>query len=184
MDADRIAYFAQGQKCLKITQTDAQQIEALQTDHEEADSKIAYLAHHATTTNNNNEIKVRSSSGDIDIPVILTGTLGTCETRLLVDNGTGKSRKTVLISNSSFTVQQQQALVGFHAFTGNDYVSSFLRKSKNLWQKLVKDNVEMLKFFEALGFDQLTKDLYLKAEKVACRKYGDKKSRLSEPAML
>ena len=125
MDLGRTVYFARGEKCLKLTQNEITEIDELQTDHEEADSKIAYLSQHAATGHDTNEICVRSSSGDIDIPVILTGTLGGIETRLLVDNGTRKSRKRILINNSISSVQQQQALIGFHAFTGNDYVSSF-----------------------------------------------------------
>ena len=48
-------------------------IEELRTNHEEADTKICYLLHHAVQSNNNEETVcvVRSSSGDIDIPVIL-----------------------------------------------------------------------------------------------------------------
>ena len=151
MDMGRTVYFARGERCLKLTQNEVTEIEVLQTDHEEADSKITYLSQHAATVNDSNEICVRSSSGDIDIPVILTGTLGGIETRLFVDNGTGKSRKTILINNSIFSVQQQQALIGFHAFTDNDYVSSFLHKTKKLWQTLVRDDEEMLEFFVALG---------------------------------
>ena len=175
MDMGRTVYFARVEKCLKLTQNGITEIEVLQTDHEEADSKISYLSQHAATGNDTNEICVRSSSGDIDIPVILTGTLGGIETRLLVDNGTGKSRKTILINNFISSVQQQQALIGFHAFTGNDYVSSFLRKTKKLWQTLVKDDEEMLEFFVALGVEQLTDDLHLQAERVVCRMYGEKK---------
>ena len=46
---------------------------ALQTNHEEADTKICYLLHHALRLNNGEETVcvVRSSSGDVDIPIIL-----------------------------------------------------------------------------------------------------------------
>ena len=43
----------------------------------------------------------------------------------------------------------KQALVGFHAFTGNDYVSSFFIKVKTAsWKKMVKDEKYIQEFQE------------------------------------
>ena len=117
---------------------------------------------------------MRSCSGDIDIPVILTGTFGTSEGRVVFDNGTGKSRKRIRIDNPTMSILHQKALDGFHAFTGNDYASSFLRKTKKLWKSIVKDDDEMLDFFSNLGSGTLKEELYNKEEKVVCRMYGDK----------
>ena len=69
----------------------------------------------------------------IDIPVILTGVLGDLSIRRFIDNGAGKHKKKIRIDNPPFNLLQQKALIGFHAFTRNNYVSSFLRKTKKLW---------------------------------------------------
>ena len=44
--------------------------------------------------------------------------------------GTGKSRKVVDITSSTLPDVQKEALIGVHAFSGNDYISSFCRKGK------------------------------------------------------
>ena len=74
---DRTIYFARGDSCVKITNKGASHIESLDTDHEEADTKIAYLIKHAVDSYPDLKgVIIRSSSGDIDIPVILLGSFG------------------------------------------------------------------------------------------------------------
>ena len=104
---------------MKITEEGAMDVEELRTDHEEADTKIAYLIQHAIDTHENiDDICVRSSSGDIDIPVILLGLFGHRDIPITVDNGTGKYRRKLRIDSSSLTRLQQKALVGYHGKSG------------------------------------------------------------------
>ena len=79
-----------------------------------------------------------TSSGDIDILVIMIGIFGCSNNYIVVDNGTGKSRRKIRIDSSTLSERHQKALVGFHAFTRNDYVSSFMRKTKKLWKVKLK----------------------------------------------
>ena len=145
----------------------------MKTDHEEADTKIAHLIQHAISGGTAiSEICVRSSSGDIDIPVILVGLFGTSETIIKVDNGTGKNRKMIQIDSSPLSTTQQKALVGFHAYTGNDYVSSLLRKTKKMWASVVAGYDDLLSFFCKLGENDLTDQLHQEAEKFVCKIYG------------
>ena len=59
--------------------------------------------------------------------------------RVLIDNGTGKSRKVIDITSSTVPNIPKQALIGLHAFSGNDYVSSFFRKGKfAFWKAMLK----------------------------------------------
>jgi len=44
---------------------------------------------------------------------------------VLIDNGTGKSRKIIDMSSTNLTDVQRQALAGMHAFSGNDCVCLF-----------------------------------------------------------
>ena len=71
--------------------------------------------------------------------------------RIFIDNGAGKSKKLLDISSCDLSNQQKQALLGVHAFTGNDYLSSFLRKGKKICWKLVQDNQQFLTVFSNLG---------------------------------
>ena len=149
---NRVVHFARQCTCVRLTSQRVETIEELRTNNEEADTKICYLLHHAVQSNNNEETVcvVRSSSGDIDIPVTL---LANEMPNLLiyVDNGAGKNRKVMNLSSCSLSKDQKKALLGMHAFTRNDYVSSFLRKGKQVCWKLIKDNAEFLQIFGELG---------------------------------
>ena len=70
---------------------------------------------------------------------------------VLIDNGVGKERKIYDMSSSGLTIQQQKALIGLHAFTGNDYVSCFFRKGKKMCWKTMKQRLEFKTTFAALG---------------------------------
>ena len=108
--------------CETDTSERVENIEELRTNHKEADTKIYY--HNEETV-----CVVRSSSGDIDIPVIhLANQMPNLP--VYVDNGEGKNRKVLDLSSCSLSKDQKKALLGMHAFTshGNDYVSSFYGK--------------------------------------------------------
>ena len=126
---NRIVYFARQCTCVRLTSQRVENIEELRTNHEEADTKICCLLHHAVQSNNNEETVcvVRSSSGDTDIPVILL-TNEMPNLLVFVDNGADKNRKVMDLSLCSLSKDQKKALLGMHAFTRNDYVSSFLQK--------------------------------------------------------
>ena len=172
---DKDVYFARGSTCSKIKHNSFQVME-LETNHEEGDTKIAYLVKHAISVYPTiKKICIRSCSGDIDIPVILIGAFGELtQPSIFVDNGTGKYRKNVQIDNCELSRSEQKALVGFHAFTGNDYVSSFLRKTKKTWKTHVLTNNEHLTFFNVLGENEVNDQLHRMAERFVCCIYGDK----------
>ena len=171
---NRIFYFARSQLCMKITSENTVLVEELRTNHEEADTKIAYLVQHSIQTNEQiSEICVRSSSCDIDILVIMVGLFGSSSHYIIVDNGTGKNRIKIRIDRSTLSDKQQDALIGFHAFTGNDYVSSFLRKSKIMWTKVTEDD-SMMNFCYNLGRSTLDKSFHDDAERFVCKMYNDK----------
>ena len=61
----RATYFARGSSCIKIANRVSEPVPELNTDHEEADTKLAYLVQHALRENGDNTLcVVRSSSGD------------------------------------------------------------------------------------------------------------------------
>ena len=77
-----------------ITQTATVGIEDL-ANHEEADTKIAYLIQHAANTNHDKDIVcvVRLNSGDIDIPIILLSIELERNVHVYIDNGTDKNKE-------------------------------------------------------------------------------------------
>ena len=42
-----------------------------------------------------------------------------------------KNRKNIDVTSPALPTNQRKALIGMHAFSGNDYVSSFFRKEKD-----------------------------------------------------
>ena len=117
---NREVFFARGADCKRIIRNqDVIEVAELKTDHEEADTKIAYLIQHAIDHQDNiNEVCVRSPSGDIDIPVILVSLFGHKDTPITVANGTGKHRRKLRIDSSSLSRLQQKALLGYHGMSG------------------------------------------------------------------
>ena len=173
---ERTVFFARGSTCIKITSLSSIIIEELETDHEEADTKIAYLIKHAAQNNNVPTVcVVRSSSGDIDIPIILLGMDEMNDVHIFIDSGSGKNRKLLDLGLCGLTIQQKRALLGMHAFTGNDYVSSFLRRGKQMCWNHVKADPQHLELFGNLGEEiQASEEVLLSLEKFVCKMYGEK----------
>ena len=66
---------------------------------------------------------IRSTSGDIDIPVILLNS--ETNSNVFIDSGRRNNRKLLCIQATTLTTDQKKAIVGLHAFTGTDQNSSF-----------------------------------------------------------
>ena len=60
--------------------------------------------------------------------------------QIFIDHGSGKNRKFLKLNLCDLTDQQKKSLAGMHACTGNDYVSSFVYKGKQLCWRFVCNN--------------------------------------------
>ena len=170
--ADKTVYFSNKSHCTKITQDEVSIIEGYASDHEEADTKLVALAL-AANVPPGDTIMVRSPSGDIDILVLFVAQdFGAV--KVFIDNGTGKSRKIVDVTSSTLDQEKKKALIGVHAISGNDYVSSFFRKGKAAFWKAMLKRPEYIRLFVELGScldvsDELAQGL----EKFVCALYGN-----------
>ena len=148
----RVVYFARQCTCVRLTSQRVETIEELRTNHEEADIKICYLLYHAVQSNNNEETVyvVHSSSGDINIPVIL---LAKEMPNLLayVDNGSGKNRRVMDLSSCSLSKDQKKHFLPYMHLLEMFTCHHFLRKGKQVCWKLIKDSAEFLQIFGELG---------------------------------
>ena len=174
---DRIVYFPRGESCIKITKYDVNVVDELQSNHEEADTKVAYLLKHAVENINdeNSVCVVRSCSGDIDIPLILLPIKWPETSKILIDNGREKHRKILNINDNDLSDIDRTALVGLHAFTGCDQNSSFLKKGKKTCWNTMKKDEKYLHVFTDLGKeDKVTEELYTTLEQFVCQLYGEK----------
>ncbi len=84
---------------------------------------------HAVRCNADGFVIVRNHSGDIDINVLLISGLLDISSRVIVDSNKGKHREVFRHSDVGLNRDEKAALIGFHAFTGNDYTSAFSGKA-------------------------------------------------------
>ena len=108
----------------------------LQSDHEEADTLIAFHIANITAEH----VMVRAS--DTDVLVILIGAIGQespddrTMADIIMDCGMGNSRRYINVTNIADVLEERKpglarALPGYHAFTGCDFTSAFYRLANN-----------------------------------------------------
>ena len=123
---DRVFNIARKEACMEIMSKCSAEVPSLVTDHVEADTKICYLTLHVLRENDGHPTVcvVRTSSGDTDIPIILLANEHE-NLKIIIDQGISTNRQFLDLSRCQYTELQKQALLSLHAFSGNDYVSSF-----------------------------------------------------------
>ena len=79
----------------------------------------------------------------------------------------------------------KKCLIGFHAFTGNDYVSSFFRKGKSECWKVVQKNNRFVNTFSLLGqVWELDEQIFVSLEKYVCHLYGYRQKNVNDRKKL
>ena len=78
------------------------------------------------------KITKRSPLGDTDIVVLTVALLYEFHNKALIDVGSEDNRKVMQLRNIDIEKGLVNALIGFHAFTGNYYISSFFLKGKKM----------------------------------------------------
>ena len=68
--------------------------------------------------------------------------------------------------------EEKKSLVGFHSFTGNDYIPSIFRKEKKYCWSTMKSNENFLRAFTELGTDwDMTEQQVNVTEQYLCALY-------------
>ena len=166
--------------CSKITVENVETEPSLVSNQDEADTKVVLHCIHALERNPSKNVIIRSPSGDTDIAVLMIGRLAQYETRCFLDNGTGNNRKGLWLDNLEMSEDAKLSLIGFHAFSGNDYISSFFRKGKSLCWKVAEKNPRFLHAFQELGVEwDLTPAVYEVLEEYVCNLYGARKRKVN-----
>ena len=79
-------------------------------------------------------------------------------------------RKGMYLHNIEMDTDQKKCLVGFHAFTGNDHISSFFEREKDNVGELLK-RIEIYHYFHAVMWD-LNDEIFHELEEYICPLYG------------
>ena len=138
-------------ECFEVTSSSSTS-RNLKSNQEEADTKV--ILHALQVLQQTNLlVMLRSPSGDTDIFVLALGLI--CEYHsetLYYDYRNGNNQKGTWLSALLIEENHRSTLIGFHAFTGNDYMSSFFRKDKKVcWNTLVKEDIFIECFLALVG---------------------------------
>eukprot|EP00794_Sanderia_malayensis_P004276 gene4276-biopygen3477 len=102
-------------------------IESFESNHEEADTKLIALVK-AANVPVGDSVMIRSPSGDIDVMALFLGH-DFAGIQILIDNGTGLSRKIINITSSTRDNDKRRALIAAHST-----MEEILLSLKNLWK--------------------------------------------------
>ena len=160
-------------KCLVITRLSTTEDALLSSNQEEADTKLILHSHHILSESPETLVTLRSSSGDTDVIVLAIALLHRFRERVVIDDGSGKNRRLIKLKDLDIQEEILDALIGFHAYTGNDYVSSFFRKGKGTCFQVLDRSNKFKRSFAKLGDDwQLSDQLFTELEEFTCYLYG------------
>ena len=94
-----------------------------------------------------------------------------------MDYGNGKRRKGFWINNKILKENERKALIGFHSFTGNDFVPDFFGKGKKCCWSILRKDEKFVVAFNELGRNwKLTGKIVTALEKYICTLYGSKEN--------
>ena len=127
--SSEMVYFSLDGVCLKITR-DTVAEETQLSSNEEEDTKLLLHANHVLHESQNQNVVLRSPSGDVDINILCLAMFPLQGERLWVNYGTGDHRHILKLNFIDMDDEKKLALLGFHATSGNDYVSSFIHWAK------------------------------------------------------
>ena len=133
-------YISQEDVTYCVTESGVTVKEELSSNHEEADTKVILHSYQSMEEDPSSKVVLRSPSRDTDILVLAVALLDS--NQVYLDYGRGKLRRGFWPNSITMDNQLKRALVGFHAFTGNDYVSSFFKKGKQMCWKAMKKKTE------------------------------------------
>ena len=121
----------QEDECQKVRLSTCEAFQQLLNNQEKVNTMIIAHAVQALQQQTINQAVIKSASGDTDIIILSISLLSTYKENVFIENGSRTNRVMYWFENFDFLLQKCLSLNAPHAFTGNDYVSSFFRKEKN-----------------------------------------------------
>lgn len=160
--------------CYQITADSIQEVVALKTAHEEADSRLFLHVAHAAAQGYQSVV---INSDDTDVFIMCLAFDADIEATLFIKCGTRARAKILDVGKIAKSIGSNvcRALIGMHAYTGCDTVSAFAGKGKLAALKLISTNIDVYDACVQLGDDwNVSEQLMDKLEKFTCLIYGAK----------
>ena len=138
-------------ECITVTYDSTEENVNSKSNQEEADTKIVLHAMNVITSGG--DVVIRSPSRDTEIMVLALALIDDL-VKVYFDNCNGKCRKRMCLGAVGMQDEEEKkALVGFHSFTGNDYIPAIFRKGEKHCWSTMKSNDSFLRAFTELGTD-------------------------------
>jgi hypothetical protein len=172
--ADKQLYVTCEQKCYLITKHGSDEIPQLASSHEEADTRLLFHAAHASECHNKTIILVAE---DTDVFILCLAFNDKIQSSLYQKHKSNTRTCFIDIDKVAAVNGQDMcnAILGVHAFTGCDSVSSLAGKGKIAAVKLLRKNRAMRETFVKLGKNwELSETMYRSLESFTCALYGCK----------
>ena len=150
----------------------------LLSNHDEGDTKVILHAYRILIDDSDAIVTIRSPSGDTDIFILMIGILHRFRDGVILDDFHGTNgRKSYRLNDIELEDDIVESLIGFHAFTGNDFVSSFFKKGKLTCFKVMENDSHFKSAFSQLGSSwDLSDDTYDVLQSFVLKLYGTKRA--------
>lgn len=169
----KVLFVTTEDKCYKITTEGHQEVLELQSTHEEADGRLFLHAAHAAQTG---YPAVVISSDDTDVFIMALAFHTEIASKLFQKCGTKERKLIIDITKIAASVGTDvcHGLIGMHAYTGCDTVSTFASKGKLGALKLLRSSKEVQETFELGQEWNVAEELMDKLENFTCLLYASK----------
>ena len=173
LKCDKI-YCSKESHTVAIDSNGVSDIDDLKSNQEESDTKV--ILHCLDTLKEpQTAVVLRSHSGDTNIMILTVALIRSDCERLYIDYGNGKNRKDICLAVIIMNENEKDALLGFHAFSGNDYIPEFFRKGKSSgWKCMVKTETFVQLFADFIKSWELEESNLLLLKKFLYNLYGYK----------
>ena len=155
--------------------TDARPVFELFSSQEEADTRLILHLKYVDDTSQAERVIVRSTDTDVFLLLLHFIPQFTHLQNVKFDTGLGDKRVWIDIKSLHQSMSEDliSSLLGFHAFTGCDSTSSFVRKGKLKPLRFLTNSREFQSIFQDIGEQPHTSDITRKGlEKFTCKIYG------------
>jgi len=160
-----------GEKCIKFTQESHEEIEALKSDQEEADTRLLLHAKHASVS----YPALLIIADDTDVFIIALGLCRQINSEMFIRRGNKTRLRLVNISRlaTALGVEVCTALLGLHPWTGCDTVSALAGQGKLKGLKLITQNEKYRDAFTSLGSQwDLSSEVFNTIQEFTCKLYS------------
>ena len=123
------------------------------------------------------DVTLISPSGDTDIIVLALGSLKEEKEKVTVIDGPKRNMMKFQLAGVCIDAQLSECLIRMHAFTGNDFNSSFYHRGKAKCMQVMKSNHKFMNLFKVLGDTLDVNDveaLLPRVEHFVCKLYSTK----------